>query len=187
MRKDFILVLDLETTGNDRKEDEICEFGAVLLNEKGDEVASINIPIRPSAYGMERLMANDVVREMHTTSGLLVDIQAENLPDVAAAEDIILDWLDNWTGTSTEHIPYGGSGVSHFDRDYLVRDMPNLMKRLSHWTYDVAVLRRVFQLADVPPFRMTGKTHRSIDDARVHAEELRQYVSLISHRMGRLK
>lgn len=185
MNKKYILMLDLETTGNNRDLDTIVEVGLVLLNgDTGDEVDRLNVIVQPDGDGMARIMANDVVREMHNRSGLLDDLNNAKGITVEAADAFIVNWLDKYLKGDTEHIAYGGSGVSHFDRPYIIKYLPKFNARISHWAYDVSIMRRFFLFAGVPPMKMNGKTHRAIDDAVVHAEEFRGYVSLIHNRLG---
>ena len=98
---------------------------------------------------------------------------------LTGAEKDILTWLKEFVGTDTTHIPYGGSGVLHFDRRFIDYFMPTFSKRVTHWAYDVGVLRRTFIKAGVKYADMSGKTHRALDDARVHAEEWRYYQKVI--------
>lgn len=90
------------------------------------------------------------------------------------ADALIGKWLDQFSEDNT-HIPYGGSGVSHFDRQYINRDLPRLGRRLTFWALDVGCVRRIFALQGASTASIDAKTHRALDDALVHADELRFY------------
>ena len=121
-RTDLILFLDLETTGVDSELDNIIEFGGVMLNadEAGfPEIGAVSIVTRPNVTAYNRLLEKDVVREMHEKNGLLSVINNDQT-DVwnikQLDEYLVKDWLPRFTGSDTSHVPYGGSGVGHFDR-----------------------------------------------------------------------
>ncbi len=179
-RKDLIVFLDLETTGNDEA-DEIIEIGMVMLKAPDwQEIGSFSQVVYPNDSAWDRLIHNDVVYQMHQLNGLLLDATSDKAVVREKAEGRALAWLDGLTDGSTTHIPLGGSGVSHFDRPYLRREMPDLSKRFTYWAYDVGVVRRMYELTDGIGWpSQDGKTHRALDDARVHAEEFRYGLELL--------
>lgn len=182
-RTDLILFVDLETTGNDDDKDEIIEIGLAMIDtEDFEEVAHFSRVIKPSNEAFIRLIENPIVYEMHKANGLLDDIialkQNPTMRDYSPDWEI-KDWLDEIVDRSTTHIPLAGSGVSHFDRKYIDKFLPMFSKRITYWSYDVGVLRRMFDLAGVPRASMEAKSHRGLNDARVHADEFRFYMSFI--------
>ncbi len=191
-REDIILFLDLETTGTDVPNDNIIEIGLSLIStdvESGyPEIGSFSEVILPSDTAFVRMMDKKVVREMHQTNGLLdeiISLREERGSDYynhtpTNVENGVLAWLNKFTGADTTHIPLGGSGVTHFDRRFIKAFMPRLDARLTHWAYDMGVFRRMFLKAGVAPYSQDGKTHRALDDARVHADEFRHYQKFIT-------
>ncbi len=181
-RRDLLLYLDLETTGNEDA-DEIIEVGAVMLDAQTlKELGDFSEMAFPSKDALKRLLDNDVVREMHFKSGLSADLSGctQKLSEV---EEKFIAWMKTFTGNNSSHIMWGGSGVLHFDAKYLNRDMPKVMKRLTYFALDVGVVRRTFQLfgAETMPYvDATDKKHRALDDARLHADELRFYRKQLS-------
>lgn len=179
-RTDFVLFLDLEATGS-KDEDEIVEVGIVLLEtQKWQEVASYTHVVEPTQAGYQRMMDSDKVRGMHEESGLLDDIihYKMNLPGLAtigAIDTDVVEFLNKVIGKNTTHIPYGGSGVSWYDRKFIKRDMPKFDKRITHFALDVGPPKRMWKLAHVPWLvsEEADKTHRALEDARFHADEFR--------------
>lgn len=168
------LILDTETTGN-KPDSELIEIGMVMLDVPSlIELGEFTIVIEPSPEQFSVMMANNVVREMHRVNGLLDDINNHKgvHPDVADA--LINKWLDQFNEERT-HIPYGGSGVAHFDRQYIAKQLPRLNRRITYWALDVGSVRRIFALQGASTARIDAKTHRALDDAKVHADELRWY------------
>lgn len=168
------LILDTETTGN-APDSELIEVGMVMLDVPSlTELGEFTIVIEPSPEQFSAMMEKDVVRKMHEVNGLLADLLAHKGVSPDEADALINKWLDQFT-TERTHIPYGGSGVSHFDRQYINRQLPRLARRITYWALDVGAVRRIFALQGASTHSIEAKTHRALDDAKVHAEELRFY------------
>lgn len=175
-QSNLALILDTETTGNEYV-DELIEIGMVMLDVPSlQQLGEFTVVIQPSKFAFDRMLAKAVVREMHEKNGLLADVQAGYgvHPEVADAQ--INRWLDQYAEPRT-HIPYGGSGVAHFDRQYIVKQLPRLNSRITYWALDVGSVRRIFALQGATTASIEAKTHRALDDAKVHAEELRFYAA----------
>lgn len=171
------LILDTETTGNKPNSD-LIEIGMVMLDVPSlRELGEFSIVIEPSPDQFEDMMANDVVREMHTKNGLIADIVAGKGVHPGIADIRIKTWLNQFE--TRTHIPYGGSGVAHFDRQYITKWLPLLDRRITYWALDVGAVRRIFALQGASWLKIEGgesfeaKTHRALDDAKVHVQELR--------------
>lgn len=180
--RDHILWMDLETTGSDEANDCIIEVGAIVTTYDLQERSCFTEIVKPFPLGLGRLLQNDVVREMHTTNGLLEDVlRASDAQRPHLTEQRLLSWLDG-LGLSHGGLVLGGSGVGHFDRRFIRKFWPTLNGRLRYWVVDVGVLRRTYEMWVGPdPFRHNaGKTHRAIDDIRCHVEEARSFASLWS-------
>lgn len=177
-RSDVALFLDLETTGNQIDFDEIIEVGAVLVNlPNGEKIDERTLTIRPSEAGFERIRKNPTVKKMHEANGLLTAITLEEgTVTVQEADFDMASWLLAINNGDPMHTPYGGSGVSHFDRKFITKYMPRFDRLLSFWAYDVGVPRRMSELVGASTYPITGKTHRALDDARVHVEEFKFYL-----------
>jgi oligoribonuclease (3'-5' exoribonuclease) len=184
-RTDSILWIDLETTGSSNDAD-IIEFGGVITDSTPElsVLSTYTTLVKPTTDKYE----SDIVTQMHETSGLTLDLSLawENLPSIGDAEKAILKWINETIGFSTEHIPWGGSGVGHFDSKYIRRDWPYISKRLTYWVYDVGVMRRMLRLAGIENTsdNTEVKTHRALDDALLHASEARDYLKLLKEWSG---
>lgn len=172
---DIALMLDIETTGN-KDESELIEIGLVMVAVPSlNELGRLSVIVDPSPEAFTDMMHNDVVRQMHEVDGLTADLLAHKGVSKETADDLINRWLNQFTDSPRTHIPYGGSGVAHFDRKYIDRDLPKLGKRLTYWALDVGAVRRIFALQGASTMSIEGKTHRALDDALVHTDELRWY------------
>jgi oligoribonuclease (3'-5' exoribonuclease) len=177
-RSDFVLFLDLETTGADKHNEEIVQVGAVALRAPDwVETSSLNQVVIPSDAAYKSMMDTPVVREMHQATGLLDRIDVARLvgyPTPAVVDQLLIEWVNETFGNDTSHIPYGGSGVSHYDRPFIERQLPRFNKRITYWALDVAPVRRIALMAgrkDWPV--MSGGNHDALADARFHAQEFR--------------
>lgn len=193
-RNDIILFCDLETTGVDRDLDGIIEVGiSVVTWPAFDEVFAKNYVVLPSVEQRARMEAKDEVREMHRLNGLSSEIDAllaknQYGDNTLTAVDAEIDAdLSQFGSRGSAHIPVGGSGFSHFDRPFIRKSLPLFDSRISYWCYDVGVLRRMFILAGAVHADDSGKTHRALDDARVHAQEFKFYMDRITEMFGALR
>jgi oligoribonuclease len=184
MTSDFILWLDLETTGNDVFDD-IIELGAVLTDQELEEVSSFHRVYRTTRAVSE---IDEYVFKMHVDNGLWLD--SINATDWAATERSQADILE-WLGKAgalkggAKSLPLAGSGTSHFDRRYIERVWPKLAKRLTYWNLDIGVVRRFFRQWVGPEvwkayFQLSEegvdpKNHRALDDVRQHIQEARDF------------
>lgn len=182
-RTDLILFLDCEMTGPD-EEDEVIEIGISVIETEGlTEVDSFQSVVLPSDKAFLRMIDRPVVRQMHQENGLLDDIirnrgvvrEARGYPLYPdTVDEAIIDWLDDLTGKDHTHVPYGGSGVTWFDRPFIARTFPMFNRRITYWAYEIAAERRTYELAGLTGWpSQDDKTHRALDDARFHADELR--------------
>ena len=181
----YILWLDLETTGSDLivkgskdARHEIIEVGAAIT-DLGLNVLSSRSYVLGFDIAYENL--KPVVLEMHTKNGLWKDVAKMNKVSSLRISDVdreMSDWIREFNGSN--HMAFAGSGVSHFDRKFIIRDMPLLDNRITHWALDVGALRRTFKmLVGSDEWPEDNKSHRALDDVFFHIEEMRYAVDII--------
>lgn len=166
---DFIAWFDLETTGN-REDDAIVEVGFVLTDRDFRVEFADSFVVLPTNWQRLRERMAPVVVDMHTKNGLLEDIpEGWNITDV----DTEIAKVLNHYGKGN-HIPLAGSGVAHFDRKYIRREMVETDALLSYWAYDIGAVRRFLKWWEVPTpgsELRQAKTHRALDDIYEHIAE----------------
>jgi len=170
---DRIVWVDCEMTGLDLGSDALVEVACVVTDAELRELdAGVSVVIRPPDAALAAMP--DVVREMHTASGLLVEI-----PDgttLEAAQTLVLDYIRSHC-PEPRKAPLAGSSV-YVDRGFLARDMPEVDSWLHYRLIDVSSIkelaRRWYTRAyfNSPP--KTGN-HRALADARESIAELRYY------------
>jgi oligoribonuclease len=117
---------------------------------------------------------DEVVREMHTTSGLLAA-----LPDglsLAEAQELVLAYIRQHVPESRK-VPLCGNSIAT-DRSFLARDMPELDDFLHYRMVDVSSIkelaRRWYPRAYFASPEKHGG-HRALADIRESVRELRYY------------
>lgn len=181
--KEFIFWTDLECTGSDDDED-ILEIGAVITDRDLNELDAKSIVFGIDPVKFENMA--DVVVKMHTANGLLDEVtqrgffrsDLDRSMVLGQADQELTDWVRSYAGG--DHMPIAGSGVAHYDRKFIRRDLPKLDRRITYWHLDIGSVRRIVSYAGLewPEFHMS-KAHRALDDTRQHIEETRRFLNWV--------
>ena len=160
-------------TGLDLERDALIEVAVVITDSQLRPVdAGIDVVIAPPEGAVEQM--GDVVREMHTTSGLLVELPSGTT--MADAQEQILTYVRRWV-PERRKAPLAGNSVGT-DRSFLARDMPELVEHLHYRIIDVSSIkelaRRWYPRAyfNSPP---KSGGHRALADILESIDELRYY------------
>ena len=173
LNNDRIVWIDCEMTGLDLQADALVEVAAVVtdseLNVLGD---GVDVVIRPEPAALEQM--NDFVRQMHTTSGLLDELDAGTT--LEEAQQTVLDYVRAWV-PEPGRAPLAGNSVGT-DRAFLDRDMPELAGHLHYRIIDVSSIkelsRRWYPRAYFQSPEKNGG-HRALADILESIDELRYY------------
>jgi oligoribonuclease len=178
----YMLWLDLETTGTDERHDEIIEVGVALTDRDLNIIEERTWVCFPESTTPLFLM-DDVVIDMHVKSGLIGDVlKAGKRGEVSIEyiDNLVSELLFKYNGT--RHTPLAGSGVMHFDRRFIKQYMPETDKKLTFWAYDVGVVRRFMRMAGMQtPDNFEGLKHRALDDVHDHINEAKVYLDLMKN------
>ena len=170
---DRLVWIDCEMTGLDIERDALIEIACLVTDAEltlFDE--GVDVIIKPPAEALASMP--EVVREMHTTSGLL-----DELPSgvtVAEAQDIVLGYVRGHVG-EPKKVPLCGNSIAT-DRWFIARDMPELDAYLHYRMVDVSSIkelaRRWYPRAYfASPDKHGG--HRALADIKDSVQELRYY------------
>jgi len=170
---DRIVWIDCEMTGLSLHTDALIEVAALVtdfeLNQLGE---GVDLVIKPPAEALEQM--DDFVRNMHTTSGLLAELDAGTTTEDAQAQ--VLAYVREWV-PEPRKAPLGGNTVGT-DRGFLARDMPELEEWLHYRIVDVSSIkelsRRWYPRAYFNAPAKSGG-HRALADIRESIAELRYY------------
>src|SRR5690606_23912244 len=170
---DRLVWVDCEMTGLDLERDALVEIAALVtdhdLNVLGD---GVDVVIRPPDAALEQM--SDLVREMHTTSGLL-----DELPHgvtLAEAERQVLDYVRSFVAEPGKS-PLCGNTIAT-DRAFIARDMRELDAHLHYRMIDVSSIKELARrwyprVYFASPDKHGG--HRALADIRESIDELRYY------------
>ena len=135
---DPLVWIDCEMTGLDLGVDALIEVAVIVTDydlkplEKG-----IDVLIRPPAAALEQM--GDFVREMHTSSGLLDELE-EGLT-TAEARRTVLEYVRSLV-PQPRTAQLAGNSVGT-DKAFLTRDMPQLIDYLHYRVVDVSSIKEL--------------------------------------------
>src|SRR5699024_6782859 len=169
--------IDCEMTGLDPEVDALIEVAALVtdfeLNVLGD---GVELVIKPPTGTLAQM--SDVVRTMHTESGLLSAL--EDGVSVEEAEKQVLDYVRAHV-PEPGRAPLAGNSVGT-DRAFLARQMPALEAHLHYRIVDVSSIKELSRqwypraYFNAPE---KGGGHRALADIRESIEELMYYRSAV--------
>jgi len=170
---DRIVWVDCEMTGLSLETDALVEVACVVTDAELNELdEGVTVVIRPPDLPFAEMP--DIVREMHTASGLIDEIPHGTT--LEAAETLVLDYIKTHIAEPRK-AQLAGSSV-YVDRGFLARDMPTLDAYLHYRLIDVSSIKELVRrwyprvYFNSPP--KTGN-HRALADARESIAELRYY------------
>jgi oligoribonuclease len=174
---DRLVWIDCEMTGLDLEADALVEVAALVTDSELNVLDDgIDLVIKPPDAALEQM--NDVVRTMHTESGLLDQLPTGTT--LADAEAQVLDFIRGHIADGVRP-PLAGNSVAT-DRAFLARDMHDIDNLLHYRIVDVSsikeLVRRWYPRAYFAAPKKTGN-HRALADIQESIEELRYYRSAV--------
>ncbi|MET9067079.1 oligoribonuclease [Streptosporangium sandarakinum] len=170
---DLLVWIDCEMTGLDLGRDALVEVACVVTDSELNQLdEGMDVVIKPPPEAVEQM--SDVVREMHTASGLL-DSLAGGVT-LAEAEALVLSYIKSHV-PEAKRAPLCGNSIAT-DRSFIARDMPEVDAFLHYRMVDVSSIKelsrrwypRVYFAA---PEKQGG--HRALADITESIRELRYY------------
>jgi oligoribonuclease len=170
---DRLVWIDCEMTGLDLGADALIEVAALVtdgeLNVLGE---GIDLVVKPPQQALDQM--GELVREMHTASGLLAELSSG--VSLAEAEEQVLTYVRSFAPEAGK-APLAGNTVAT-DRAFLARDMAALESHLHYRIVDVSSIKELARrwyprVYFASPEKRGG--HRALADIRESIEELRYY------------
>jgi oligoribonuclease len=170
----MLVWLDLEMTGLDPERHVIVEIATLVTD---DELAILatgpDLVIHASPEEMAAM--DDFVRDMHTKSGLLPEIEQSTVTLEAAATQT-LEFVKSHV-PDARTVPLCGNSIGT-DRRFLAKYMPELEDHLHYRSVDVSTIKELARRWY--PGVLRGRPdkegrHRALDDIVESVEELRYY------------
>jgi oligoribonuclease len=170
---DQLVWIDCEMTGLNLATDALVEIACIVTDGELNALdEGIDVVIKPPAEALDEMP--DVVREMHTASGLLAEL-ASGLT-LAEAQELVLAYVRQHVPESRK-VPLCGNSIAT-DRAFLARDMPELDNFLHYRMIDVSSIKELARrwyprVYFASPEKHGG--HRALADIRESIRELRYY------------
>ena len=170
---DQLVWIDCEMTGLDLANDALVEIACVVTDGELNELdEGIDLVIKPPAEALDHMP--DVVREMHTASGLLNELAGGIT--LGEAQDQLLGYVRGYV-REPRKAPLCGNSIAT-DRAFLARDLPRLDEYLHYRMIDVSSVKELARrwyprVYFASPAKVGG--HRALADIRESITELRYY------------
>jgi oligoribonuclease len=166
--------IDLEMTGLDPGRHTVVEIASLVTDDELNIVAEgPNLVIHQPPEALE--LMDDVVRHMHTRSGLLEAIAASTVTMAEAEAQTVAFLTDQLPSPGA--VPLCGNTIGT-DRRFLAAHMPSIENVLHYRSVDVSTVKELLArwnpaaLVGVPP---KAENHRAMEDIRASVAELRHY------------
>ncbi|HTZ92036.1 MAG TPA: oligoribonuclease [Streptosporangiaceae bacterium] len=170
---DRLVWIDCEMTGLDLTSDALVEIACIVTDgELSPLDDGIDVLIKPPAEALDGM--KDVVKQMHTASGLLAELPAGLT--LGEAQDLVLGYIKQHV-PEPRKVPLCGNSIAT-DRSFLARDMPELDAFLHYRMVDVSSIKELARrwyprVYFASPEKHGG--HRALADIRESIRELQYY------------
>lgn len=169
--------IDCEMTGLDLGADALIEVAVVVTDYELKPLGEgVDVLIRPPAEALEQM--GDYVRQMHTSSGLLTEL--EDGLTMEEAQRVVLEHVRSLVPTAGV-AQLAGNSVGT-DKTFLARDMPELIDYLHYRIVDVSSLKELAKRWYPRTFFHSPEKHgghRALADILESIDELRYYRSVL--------
>jgi oligoribonuclease len=170
---DRLVWIDCEMTGLDLARDALVEIACLVTDGNLNVLdEGVDLVIKPPPEAVDQMVP--VVREMHTTSGLIDELASG--VTLAEAQEQVLGYVRGLVHDA-RRVPLCGNSIAT-DRAFLARDMPELDAFLHYRMVDVSSIkelaRRWYPRAYFASPQKHGG-HRALADIRESIQELRYY------------
>ncbi len=170
----MLVWMDLEMTGLDPARHVIVEIATIVPDDELNVVAEgPDLVVHQPPEALTDL--EEVVRVMHTSSGLLTAIAASTV-SLEEAGQATLDFIRAHV-PDARTVPLCGNSIGT-DRRFLAIYLPEIEEYLHYRSVDVSTIKELTRrwypgALDAVPRKATA--HRALDDIRESIEELRWY------------
>lgn len=173
--KEPLVWIDCEMTGLDLEKDCLLEVAVIITDGQTNIVdEGIDLLIKPRAETLDHM--GDFVREMHTKSGLLAELETAVALDLAEAEKQVLDYIKRFVPGKGQALLAGNSVGT--DKQFLEKEMPQVISHLNYRLVDVSSVKELAKRWYPRAFYNAPEKHgghRALADIRESIQELRYY------------
>jgi oligoribonuclease len=171
---DLLVWIDCEMTGLDLGKDKLIEVAALVtdpdLNVLGE---GIDLVIHADDAAIDAMP--EIVRDMHSKSGLTEEVRRSTI-SVPEAEEAVLAYIKEFV-PNPRTAPLCGNSIAT-DRGFLARDMPALDSYLHYRMIDVSSIKELCRRWYPRVYfgqPAKGLAHRALADIKESIRELQYY------------
>ncbi len=170
---DQLVWIDCEMTGLDLARDALIEIACIVTDGQlnaADE--GVDLVIKPPAEALDTMP--EVVREMHTASGLLGELPSGIT--LAEAQEQVLAYVRSRV-REPRKVPLCGNSIAT-DRTFIARDMPELDAFLHYRMVDVSSIKELARRWYPRSYFASPEKHgghRALADVKESIRELQYY------------
>ncbi|MCI6583637.1 MAG: oligoribonuclease [Mobiluncus porci] len=172
-KTDPLVWVDCEMTGLDLEKDELIEIAVIVTDFDLQPLDSgIDLLIKPSESALNHM--GEFVREMHTKSGLLAELDSGL--SIEEASQQVLDYVKRFVPEAGK-APLAGNSVGT-DKTFLQKQMPDLVGWLHYRIVDVSSIKELASRWFPRVYGMAPEkfgNHRALGDIQDSINELRYY------------
>ena len=181
----MLAFLDLETCGLDVEHDDVLEVACLVTDDRlTEEIARLHAVVRTDREFYE---LPEVVRDMHTKSGLWADVKDDKIAlPISEVDGMLANFLRQYAvklerdggRTILVRPQLAGNGI-HFDRGFMRRCLRKAEAELHHRQLDVTSINELMRrfcpaIYEARP-RPTESAHRAMDDVLESLAVARHY------------
>ena len=164
-------------TGLDLARDALVEIACIVTDAELNPLDDgIDVVIKPPAEAVDAMLP--IVREMHTSSGLLGELASG--VTLAEAQELVLAYVRQRVPES-RRVPLCGNSIAT-DRSFIARDMPELDAFLHYRMIDVSSVKELARRWYPRSYFASPEKHgghRALADIQESIRELRYYREVI--------
>ncbi|WP_460771767.1 oligoribonuclease [Nocardiopsis nanhaiensis] len=170
---DSLVWIDCEMTGLDFENDALVEVACLITDGDLNILdEGVDVVIKPPQDALDRM--GDFVRDMHTTSGLLDEL--DKGVTLEEAEDRVLEHIQQYV-KEPRKAPLCGNSIAT-DRTFLARDMSRIDEFLHYRMVDVSSIKELLRRWQPRVYYASPEKdggHRALADITESIRELRYF------------
>lgn len=179
-KSEFILWLDVETSGALPGCDVLLEVSGIITTMSGEKISNEYSTLIEQPNLSEIITQTDPkIIHMHDSSGLWEDLWNESGMSVNDADESIVMWLENYL--NDESIVYLGGNSINLDRDFVKMYLPELFSRLSHRTIDMTSISLAISRNTSIAMYQHNHQHRALPDVRDSIADYTHFLNKIKY------
>ena len=170
MKKAKLLWMDLEMTGLDPQKDRILEVAVIATDWQFNVINQMTAVVKVPEQLMKERMVGEFWERNKKSYEALVSQNKEGR-DTSEVEKELLEFIDANFG---KEVYLAGNSI-HQDKRFIVKEWPELDRRLHYRMFDVSAWKIYFE--NVLNKKFTKReAHRALDDIEGSIEEIKYYL-----------